>query len=935
MNEYLAKLLDQIQLLPPGERALLTTLLEDGLDRAQAGAQGAVKLSGEACINGVAVGINLGNIVYGRDPQEDERRQMAYYLDDLAARLAQLSLRGLEEQLDQGKGLLLRQVYVSPTTTSRAVVSQGDAQAVADYFVDRDSLKALKPQFHPDTAQPHMAITVGRAASGGAVYILERALLASEVAQQHRQLVLLGDPGAGKSTFLRHLAWVLARRGLDQLSQDTELVGWDADYRRMPILLPLPALASSLAGTGNDATSIVAAIRQHLRSFDVDWTDNFLREALHRGGVQLLLDGLDEVPSVVRPGLADRTVVLQAIHLFERAYPQVRIVVTCRTSAFNEHLRCILQWPVETIARFTFGQMQHFIAGWFNELALKGQLTVEQVGQYTRMLLDAIRSSPKLRAMAEIPLLLTMMAVILYNKGVLPRDRPQLYERILELLLGQWDKVRDGPGLAEVIGEAEWSSDRLRPLFDQLAYRAHVMAPSSESEGWLERGTVYKSLIDFFIAAQVRDPWGSAGRCLEYIEHRSGLLVASMGDTYRLTHLSLQEHCAGRHMILNSEDPVTLVLRHRLDDRWREPIFLGLGLAHPAVLNTVLTDLVDHEERGQAKPTDRWYRDLILAAEIGVDRDWNYLRTRPMVAVDRLQRQLRSGFATLLGDRSQPIPANERIRAAFLLGHLGDPRMPVRIEDWIYAIEQARAGAVEGYFCRIDPGTYIIGDDTGVAQAEVGSPRRTWTTDTPFWVARYPITNEQWQAWAAMDGEPAHYAHDPDLNGRNQPVVGVSWYMCADFCRWLSQQTGAVVRLPAEAEWEVAARGGATHRCYPWGNRWSVERAATAEDREQRGWRWSVPVGCYAAGGTSRGVLDMAGNVWEWTAEDWSARQGLTEHTAAQGWRVIRGGGYADSSLYARCDIRNKAHTSNKLHDIGFRVALMKGADTHDYRVEV
>ncbi len=72
-------------------------------------------------------------------------------------------------------------------------------------------------------------------------------------------------------------------------------------------------------------------------------------------------------------------------------------------------------------------------------------------------------------------------------------------------------------------------------------------------------------------------------------------------------------------------------MSYRADDRWREPIFLGLGVAqqtNPALIDRVLSDLIDPDEDGRSKAAERWQRDLILAAEIGRDRDWGYLRAQ-------------------------------------------------------------------------------------------------------------------------------------------------------------------------------------------------------------------------------------------------------------------------------------------------------------------
>jgi formylglycine-generating enzyme required for sulfatase activity len=128
------------------------------------------------------------------------------------------------------------------------------------------------------------------------------------------------------------------------------------------------------------------------------------------------------------------------------------------------------------------------------------------------------------------------------------------------------------------------------------------------------------------------------------------------------------------------------------------------------------------------------------------------------------------------------------VRAGLLLGDLGDPRFPVTIEQWQAEAEKALSGNGSGYFCKVEPGTYIIGsgdDDPDARNNE--KPQHTVTFEQPFWIARLPLTSQQWQAWVVQGGEQSYFADESDLNRPNQPVVGVSWYMCRDFCRWLSE----------------------------------------------------------------------------------------------------------------------------------------------------
>jgi formylglycine-generating enzyme required for sulfatase activity len=885
--------------------------------------QGAVNIAGQARIYGPTVGINLGTVIYGHAPQEDARRRLVWYLHALAGDLRCLPLRGLDAPLAEGRGVNLAQVYVMLATERTVVVATGTAAVVGHYFQDADPQQALLPAYDPDQVLPDVAlICQGDAGHGGtdAVYQLARQRLGSEAARAG-SFVLLGDPGGGKSTFLRHLAWVLARRGLDQLGPATQLVGWDDERRLMPVLLPLRRLSSTLAGTDSGASGVYAALRAMVAAQGIDQPDDLLTDALVRGAAIILLDGLDEVPVAATATSADRLTTLRAVRAFAERYHQTSLILTCRTRAFDDTLRAALGWPVETLAPFTLGQIRHFVPAWYHELVDAGQLTPDQAARLSAELVATIAGRARLRAMAATPLLLTLMALLLFRRGTLPRDRPRLYEDILELLLGQWDKVRDGQSLAEVIGRPDWTSERLRPLLDRLSYDAHLAGSSHDGRGRLGREAVRAALISFFEQQTPSLDWGAAQRCLTYFEQRSGLLAPDGPDSYVFAHLTLQEHCAGRHMLL-SREAVGHVLARRSDDRWREPIFLGLGVVqanNPYLVEKVLRTLLEQREGGAAKPVARWYRDCILVAEIGQDRDWAYLRDQG-VDVDSLHEGVRAGLVALLADRTQPLPVAERVRAGFLLGDLGDPRFPVMVEEW--RAELARAGQPGSYFCRIEAGTYRIGSTDDDPDADDNEkPQHTVTFDTPFYIARYPLTNAQWQAWVAQGGEASHFADDGDLNHPNQPVVAITWQMSNDFCAWVSKESGTTVHVPTEQEWEAAARGSTALR-YPWGNDWRDDHAATEEDRATRGGRWSVPVSCYPAGAAPCGALDMAGNVWEWTASVWQSYPGAEKAFTEDNRRVLRGGGYGNNKTNVRCGARVRGRPDYGLYLYGVRVCL-------------
>ena len=156
----------------------------------------------------------------------------------------------------------------------------------------------------------------------------------------------------------------------------------------------------------------------------------------------------------------------------------------------------------------------------------------------------------------------------------------------------------------------------------------------------------------------------------------------------------------------------------------------------------------------------------------------------------------------------------------------------------------------------------------------------------------------------------------------------MSWYEARAYCRWLGAREGGDVRLPSEAEWEKAARGGEAEgnprREYPWGDTFDRLRANT----EETGIGGVTPVGLFTTGHGPYGTWDQAGNVWEWCEDDWHGTyQGAPEDGSA--WvddpraaaRVYRGGAFDGSARGCRAAYRDGWRPGARWLSLGFRPA--------------
>jgi formylglycine-generating enzyme required for sulfatase activity len=239
------------------------------------------------------------------------------------------------------------------------------------------------------------------------------------------------------------------------------------------------------------------------------------------------------------------------------------------------------------------------------------------------------------------------------------------------------------------------------------------------------------------------------------------------------------------------------------------------------------------------------------------------------------------------------------------------------------------APGVEIFFVPVPAGKFLMGSDPAQDKSAFVEEQPVHSVHLDvYWIGKYPITNEQYQVFVRATGHraPVHWKNKVISKGEEQhPVVNVSWQDAIAFCQWVRELPGRrAVRLPTEAEWEKAARGG-DGRIYPWGNEAPTSKRCNFELSVSG----TSPVGKYSPQGDSPyDCADMAGNVWEWVNDWFDAHYyGIAPASNPRGPSsgstcVLRGGAFDNNHDYIRCACRNGGNPNYGSNYLGFRVAI-------------
>ncbi len=744
--------------------------------------------------------------------------------------------------------------------------------------------------------------------------------------------LVVGDPGSGKTTLMRHLALALASSNPLEASpaQDSappvpwpRQLGpgvWADRWRQfdLPFYLPLNRIDRQTATIETHLSRVLA---------EDGFADAraFLLRALQAGRCALFCDGLDEIKDAAERGQA-----ALALQEFAARHAGCLVVVTSRphslsVPASRSGSRTI--WDVlEAFARV--------------ELL---DLTPEEVDDYARRshgeepgagagLWQALLQAGRLWPLAGNPWSLSLLAWVYRQDGRWPGSLALLHRRAAELWLARWaeEKLLAAPG------------------FDPAALKRFlgVFALSLHQDGIrvLSREEVRERLRGILTAWPEED----RDQLLDWLV-RNGVLRPEAGGGMALCHLTFQAflvawHCASR---ANFRSP----LEYLRDPWWREVVLLLPGLlSDPAHLLDALRGQ-DVALAGLALPDPGWLDARVTGSRVftevtagivaalrgqherggsaGAMAADSLARVPAWGATDYLERQAREGSgpsaltalmallrtsdpATALRRWPQAGPVLQRL-------HHGLGRHGPELDRMILT-----ALSRQGFpLIHVPAGALVMGSDRAAGE---GPAHRLELPD--FWIGKHPVTNAQYARfveetayrsegdWRAAAG--ATWRHPIAPGKETHPVVNVSWNDVMAFCGW------AGVGLPSEAEWEKAARGP-EGREYPWGQGW---RPGVCNTREGK-LAGTSPVGQFPASASLYGCHDLAGNVWEWTrsrqrAYPYDPHDGREDVAGDGRDRVLRGGSWRDGRQSARGTARKVYRPVSGSDDYGFRIVVRK-----------
>jgi len=359
--------------------------------------------------------------------------------------------------------------------------------------------------------------------------------------------MVLGDPGIGKSTFLRKV-------GLEALK------GKQGSYQH-----PLTPVLLELKNFKENEINIQVLIEEEFKICGFPNVEKNISNKLEKGELLILLDGLDEVPT------ANVNNVIEKIKDFVDRYHKNRFILSCRTAA-RTHLQ---RFTDIEIVEFDDQQLQSFIEHWFSSELDRKNETAKNCWELLQK--EEYKSAKEL---AHTPLLLTFLCLVYDENQSFPTNRSRLYQDALRILLEKWSAEKRLPNRGLVYENLSIEQEEI--LLSEVAYQNFVA-----DKLFLEKREIVKQIKDH-LKQNLNAPQHLDGeKVLKTIEIEQGILVERARSVYSFSHLTLQEYLTAQYIYDNDLIEET-VKNYVTETRWQEVFLLVAGLMRGKADNLLL-----------------------------------------------------------------------------------------------------------------------------------------------------------------------------------------------------------------------------------------------------------------------------------------------------------------------------------------------------------
>lgn len=822
---------------------------------------------------------------------------MSMYLNYLLNQTRFVQFQGARIQ-NQPANFDLEYCFIPLRTTRQQSVT------LAGYRLDSDSMPGPGKLPMLRTQNRQLTVTV--------------AVTMEQILNANRHLVILGETGSGKTTLMRYLA-LLYGRDLATNSRKVQEMLHLSESGYLPVFMQLDFLAAALkqyypSYSPKYAQNVLMdLIIKVLATQGVFVADTFFDSYLRAGKIIFLFNGLDQIGD-----MALREKIVGLIEDFAREFSRCRYILTCRQRDYTSKIQLGSSFSVTELNNFSLDDSRRLLSYWyqtylFDEMGLNN-FSDPVVEEWLRDFTDHLRENDRVLEMARNPLLLNLISLV-YNRDTrVPATRVELYSRAMSIYLGGLQHRTGEESGATMLNEQE-----MMLVLQQIAVSMHENRYRT-----INLETLWRMLAERFaeILPNRRGVRQSVEQFLLTIRKYTGLLVSEYEGVYAFCHRSFQEYLCANAMASRSDYLVQTL--SRLDSIWwSDSILLLAGVLSQqdkTRTNNLIQAITEYQQNGMP------YEHLSIAAgclvEAGSNRFIRSFVTKKLRSVLDKPQEKNTDPTIISPERLELIRLRSLAAQAMVRSGSGYWTEPYYEPEWV----------------NIPAGEFMMGNDRGDVDER---PANVLYLDS-YWISRIPIANIQYAYFIQQTGHKAPGYWDgsfPPQGKESHPVVGVSWYDAMDYCRWLSEVTRKMITLPSEAEWEKAARG--------------VENTPSMDIPDTPLWYRNTielglydttPVGIFPEGASPYGVLDMFGNIWEWTRSLWGRdafaasysypyrpRDGR-EGTDAPNliFRVLRGGSFFYSNKVARSTYRYRNFPEHGYYDLGFRVIskLARGTGT-------